>query len=67
MISLSDCILLWVLQISIQCGYFGAYYLIDNLRPKLDMNDGVVRISFVHYNTVEEAEKIVDVLREVLA
>ncbi|KAG1800225.1 pyridoxal phosphate-dependent transferase [Suillus plorans] len=53
--------------ISIQCGYFGAYYLIDNLRPKLDMNDGVVRISLVHYNTVEEVEKIVDVLREVLA
>jgi selenocysteine lyase/cysteine desulfurase len=31
------------------------------------MNDGVVRISLVHYNTVEEVEKIVDVLREVLA
>jgi selenocysteine lyase/cysteine desulfurase len=30
------------------------------------MNDGVVRISLVHYNTVEEVEKIVDVLREVL-
>lgn len=56
-----------VAQISIQCGYFGAYYLIDNLRPKLDINDGVVRISLVHYNTVEEVEKIVDVLREVLA
>lgn len=52
--------------ISIQCGHFCAYYLIDNLRPKLDMDDGVVRISFVHYNTVEEVEKIVDVLREVL-
>jgi selenocysteine lyase/cysteine desulfurase len=31
------------------------------------MNDGVVRISLVHYNTVEEVEKIVDVLREILA
>ncbi|KAG1823619.1 pyridoxal phosphate-dependent transferase [Suillus subaureus] len=53
--------------ISIQCGHFCAYYLIDNLRPKLDVNDGVVRISLVHYNTIEEVEKIVDVLREVLA
>ncbi|KAG1745178.1 pyridoxal phosphate-dependent transferase [Suillus lakei] len=53
--------------ISIQCGHFCAYYLIDNLRPKLDVDDGVVRISFVHYNTVEEVEKIVDVLRAVLA
>ncbi|KAG0696125.1 pyridoxal phosphate-dependent transferase [Suillus ampliporus] len=52
--------------ISIQCGNFYTYYLIDNLRPKLDVSDGVVRISFVHYNTVEEVEKVVDVLREVL-
>ncbi|KAG1748292.1 pyridoxal phosphate-dependent transferase [Suillus paluster] len=52
--------------ISIQCGNFYSYHLIDNLRPKLDVNDGVVRISFVHYNTVEEVEKVVDALREVL-
>ncbi|KAG2156846.1 pyridoxal phosphate-dependent transferase [Suillus bovinus] len=53
--------------ITIQRGYFGSYHLIDNLRPKLDVDDGVVRISFVHYNTAEEVEKILDVLREVLA
>ncbi|KAG2108972.1 PLP-dependent transferase [Suillus discolor] len=53
--------------IGIRYGHFYAYSLIDNLRPKLDVNDGVVRISLVHYNTVEEVEKIVDVLREVLA
>ncbi|KAG1791250.1 pyridoxal phosphate-dependent transferase [Suillus plorans] len=53
--------------IGIRYGDFYAYSLIDNLRPKLDVNDGVVRISLVHYNTVEEVEKIVDVLREVLA
>ncbi|KAG0695145.1 pyridoxal phosphate-dependent transferase [Suillus ampliporus] len=56
-----------VAQIGIRYGHFYAYSLIDNLRPKLDVDDGVVRISFVHYNTVEEVEKIVDVLREVLA
>lgn len=53
--------------IGIRYGHFYAYSLIDNLRPKLDVDDGVVRISLVHYNTVEEVEKIVDVLREVLA
>ncbi|KAG1842471.1 pyridoxal phosphate-dependent transferase [Suillus tomentosus] len=53
--------------IGIRYGHFYAYSLIDNLRPKLDVNDGVVRISLVHYNTVEEVEKIVNVLREVLA
>jgi len=54
-------------QIGIRYGNFYAYSLIDNLRPKLDVDDGVVRISFVHYNTVAEVEKIVEVLREVLA
>ncbi|KAG1874988.1 pyridoxal phosphate-dependent transferase [Suillus subluteus] len=53
--------------IGIRYGHFYAYSLVDNLRPKLDVDDGVVRISLVHYNTVGEVEKIVDVLREVLA
>ncbi|KAG2143141.1 pyridoxal phosphate-dependent transferase [Suillus cothurnatus] len=53
--------------IGIRYGHFYAYSLIDNLRPKLDVNDGVVRISLVHYNTVDEVRKIVDVLGEVLA
>jgi len=56
-----------VTQIGIRYGHFYAYSLIDNLRPKLDVNDGVVRISLVHYNTVDEVRKIVDVLGEVLA
>lgn len=35
--------------------------------PKLDPADGVVRISLVHYNTVEDVEKIVGILRRILA
>ncbi|OAX43451.1 PLP-dependent transferase [Rhizopogon vinicolor AM-OR11-026] len=54
-------------DIGIRYGHFYAYSLVDNLRPKLDVDDGVVRISLVHYNTVGEVEKIVEVLREVLA
>ncbi|KAG1815873.1 pyridoxal phosphate-dependent transferase [Suillus variegatus] len=53
--------------IGIQYGHFYTYSLINNLWPKLDVNDGVVRISLVHYNTVKEVEKILDILREVLA
>ncbi|KAJ8079316.1 hypothetical protein PM082_021818 [Marasmius tenuissimus] len=52
--------------IGIRYGHFYAYHLIDNLQPKLDTEDGVVRISFVHYNTVQEVEKIIEVLKEVL-
>ncbi|OJA09679.1 hypothetical protein AZE42_07765 [Rhizopogon vesiculosus] len=53
--------------IGIRHGHFYAYSLVDNIRPKLDVDDGLVRISLVHYNTVEEVERIVDVLREALA
>lgn len=57
----------WVAQIGIRFGHFYAYSLISNVTPKLDPADGVVRISLVHYNTVEEVERIVGILRRVLA
>jgi selenocysteine lyase/cysteine desulfurase len=34
--------------------------------PLEDVEDGVVRISLVHYNTVEEVQKIIAGLEEVL-
>lgn len=39
----------------------------EHLEPKLDLEDGVVRISLVHYNTVEEVQTIIEILEEVLA
>ncbi|KAG1775995.1 hypothetical protein EV702DRAFT_1111363 [Suillus placidus] len=36
-------------QLSIQCGHFCAYYLIDNLPPKLDVNEGS---SASHWSTI---------------
>ncbi|KAF8880229.1 pyridoxal phosphate-dependent transferase [Gymnopilus junonius] len=53
--------------VGIRYGHFYAYTLVDELSPKLDIDDGVVRISLVHYNTVEEAQKIIDILKEILA
>ncbi|KAF9563571.1 selenocysteine lyase [Agrocybe pediades] len=53
--------------IGIRYGHFYAYTLVDELTPKLDVNDGVVRISLVHYNTVEEVQRIISILEEVLA
>lgn len=38
----------------------------DNLEPKIDVEDSVVRISLVHYNTVEELDRIIQVLEEAL-
>ena len=54
------------LQVGIRYGHFYAYGLAESLEPKLDLDDVAVRISLVHYNTVEEVEKIVDILKEIL-
>ena len=39
---------------------FYAWRCLDYL--KIDTNDGVVRTSIVHYNTINEVEKIIDTL-----
>lgn len=51
----------------IRWGHFYAYTLVEQLEPKLDIDDGVVRISLVHYNTVEEVNTLIEVLKEALA
>ena len=56
-----------MLQIGIRYGHFYAYTLMQHLKPWLDLDDGVVRISLVHYNTVEEVQAIINVLEDVLA
>ena len=47
-------------------GHFYAKRLLDSLGLK-DSEDGVLRISFSHYNTEEEVERVIDVLREIHA
>jgi len=51
-------------EIGIRYGDFYAARLIDTLglRP----NNGVVRASFVHYNTLNEVNRLVDILDSVL-
>ncbi|KAF5379396.1 hypothetical protein D9615_006656 [Tricholomella constricta] len=53
--------------IGIRFGHFYAYTLVRDLSPEIDIEDGVVRISFVHYNTVEEVNKVIEILKEVFA
>ncbi|KAI0737204.1 PLP-dependent transferase [Daedaleopsis nitida] len=53
--------------VGIRYGHFYAYTLVDMLEPKVPTDDGVVRISLVHYNTVDEVQRIIDILEEVLA
>lgn len=51
--------------IGIRYGHFYAYTLLQQLG--VTPEEGVVRISLVHYNTVAEVDKIVEILKEVLA
>jgi len=53
--------------IGIRYGHFYAYSLVSELSPKVDIDDGVVRISLVHYNTVEEVDRIIEILKEIFA
>jgi selenocysteine lyase/cysteine desulfurase len=50
----------------IRYGHFYAYTLVANLNPPINTDDGVVRISLVHYNTVEEVLTLVEALKETL-
>ncbi|KAI0253735.1 pyridoxal phosphate-dependent transferase [Lactifluus subvellereus] len=52
--------------IGIRYGHFYAYTLVNELDPKIDVDDGVARVSLVHYNTMEEVDRIIDALRVVL-
>jgi selenocysteine lyase/cysteine desulfurase len=61
------------LQVGIRWGHFYAYTLVEHLFTTISPNttqdeisDAVVRISLVHYNTVEEVERMVKVLDGVL-
>ena len=50
--------------IAIRHGHMYAYHLCEALG--MDLDDGVVRVSLVHYNTPEEIERLIDVLDRAL-
>ena len=50
----------------IRYGNFCAYTLVDTLQPKVDLNEGLARISLVHYTTVEEVDRLMEILDEAL-
>jgi len=51
--------------IGIRHGHMYAYHLCEALG--LDPEDGVVRISFVHYNTMDEVDRLIEVLEIAMA
>ncbi|MBS0011762.1 MAG: cysteine desulfurase-like protein [Bacteroidales bacterium] len=51
-------------KVAIRWGHFYAYRLIHDLG--LNKQNGVVRISMVHYNTIEEADRLIEALEYAL-
>ncbi|TKY84874.1 hypothetical protein EX895_005954 [Sporisorium graminicola] len=51
-------------QVGAQQGHMYAHKLVQSLG--LDLADGVVRLSFVHYNTADEVQRVVALLERVL-
>lgn len=51
-------------KLGAQQGHMYAHKLVSSLG--LDLEDGVVRLSLVHYNTVEEAQRVTELLGKVL-
>lgn len=52
-------------QFGIRHGHMYAYHLCQRLG--LDTDDGVVRVSMVHYNSLEEVERLIEVVEEAMA
>ncbi len=50
--------------VAIRHGHMYAWHLCDALG--LNLEDGVVRVSFVHYNTLDEMERLIEIFEQVL-
>ena len=48
----------------IRYGHLYAYISVDTLKPKVDVDDDLGRISLVHYNTIDEVDLLVKALDE---
>ena len=54
-------------KVGAQQGHMYAYALMVAVSPPLQVEDGVVRVSFVHYNTLEEVNKVCDMIAQAVA
>mgnify|MGYP000197483306 FL=1 len=53
------------IDIASKQGHFYAYRLMQAMKVD-DLNDGILRLSFSHYNSMEEVERCVDGLKKLI-
>ena len=51
-------------QAGVACTH-GNHYAVELVDKKMELPGGVSRLSFLHYNTVEEVERVVNILQDI--
>lgn len=51
-------------QAGVACTH-GNHYAVELVDKKMELPGGVSRLSFLHYNTVEEVERVVSILQDI--
>ena len=51
-------------QAGVACTH-GNHYAVELVDHKMGLAGGVTRLSFLHYNTVEEVERVVNILKDI--
>lgn len=49
------------------CYAYRLMVALNKIHPEWDINDGVVRVSLLHYNTPSEVETIITALEQILS
>ena len=47
------------------CCSHGNHYAVELVDKKLSLPSGVTRLSFLHYNTINEVDTVVDMVKEI--
>ena len=51
-------------QSGVACTH-GNHYAVELVDHKMGLKEGVTRLSLLHYNTVQEVEKVVSIIQEI--
>ena len=51
-------------QAGVACTH-GNHYAVELVDNKMNLPEGVTRLSLLHYNTVEEVERVVNILEDI--
>ena len=51
-------------QAGVACTH-GNHYAVELVNNKMDLKEGVTRLSLLHYNTLQEVETVVNIIQDI--